>query len=853
MDASDLRLLWRRYKAHTQRPEHSQSLRSGQIKVAEDLLAWSQEPDSRNTPSPANEFIVGSTASPKADMLPTNGYIVRPTGSGKTVSMIDLALGMNCDAKTGALKFDKRVLILTPTNVLNRQFAAELGVQKYRNPSKTYAYNQAIPEDKVGLYDANIKDKAVRDEALEKNFVVMTYDSFRKAVEEDRLNVGDFALTLLDEVHTKPRGDVNSAFIREHIFNVDDNGKKMGPAPTLAIGATATHLYKTGNTIGDYLFDGADPIHLTPINQAVQAGEISGYRNVIVETSYADEASYDGIENDSASVRHSKLKQEARDDAAIRILKYGHDSITGERYKDKKSVWYCRDIAHANRLAAKINEALGVPNQADGTPAPNAYARAVSGKTPEGEFTEVIVNFNQNKFKALTNADILIQGFDDQEAELCFMVHPTQSPTEVLQMGGRVLRKHPNKHHATIFTFLDPDLENQPTFGELAGSYQSIGGEEEFGPTTGQDKSGPVIEREWPDEIRNLGAHYLTHDIQHFAEKRRAAQSAGKKPTNMWTADEMARSLGVKAEVIKRYVYEPLRGLYDQRHSRQQEILLNSETASKAANDTLFVNGQRFGIGSATYPEMGYWGTSANDTSFCLTERAKDACRFALYGKLPEAKKYLYNETTAARALGVSTEVMRAMGAQIVEAYHTRDAYQRTLSVSRTQDAGAPTVNFTLKNDVMFCLDRGVPKLFFTGDGLGKLYQLERGASAEMTSEWMQKHRDNIAQVKTPNWLNKDEVMRELGVHSQHKDFTAFDKVWKGLERMNKSSRKNPESNDGIHAAMKRDDVAPSGKPQLCVTQESVKQIAEQMPQHGAAGFTGAAEVSSRRSGFSRG
>lgn len=832
MDANELRLLWRRFRAHTERPEHSQSLRAGQIKVAEDLLDWSQEKD------------------PRTGLPPTNGYIVRPTGSGKTVSLIDFALGINCDAKSGDLKFDKRVLILTPTNVLNQQFAAELGIEKYRNPKKKYAYN-AIPEDMVGLYDAN-KDKQVRDDALEKNFVIMTYDSFRKAVEEDRLDVKDFALTLLDEVHTKPRGDVTGAFLRRHVFNVSENGERLGEPPTLAIGATATHLYKTGNTIGDYLFSGADPVHLTPINQAVKEGEISGYRNVIVEPSFNEEARFEGDEKLSVTERRSILKQESRDTAAVRILKQGHDPITKKKYKDMKSVWYCRDVDHAKRLAARINEAMGVPNNFDGSPAENAYARAVSGKTPDGELNAVFINYKAGKHKALTNADLLIQGFDDEEAELCFMVHPTQSPTEVLQMGGRVLRKHKDKHHATIFTFIDPDQEYPAIFGELAGSYQTINGEEEFGPTAGQEDGGIGIEHEWPTELSDLNVHYLTRDIQQFAERRRAAQASDKKPSNMWTFEEMAKALGVKPSVMKRCIYEPLRGLFDQRRSRQQEIVLDS---SATKDEGISINGQRFPIGTANFPQMGYFRTSANDNSFCLNEEAKSACRYALYGKLPQPKRYYFNQSSAARVIGVSDYIMGQLSRAVEEAYHSRNPYERTLTVAYNPGDGATrTVKMELNRDVVFCIAGDQPRLFLTAEGLRALYQLAHNTGTQAADTWWKRHSDKLTEIKTPRWLNKDEIMARLNIHGQHEGYAAFDKVWKQLER----AAKTPSSAKAgiwadITSAMKRDEVSPTSQKSLNIDEHSLGALQELVSAQATLEGSHSGRASSRGQGWKLG
>lgn len=144
-------------------------------------------------------------------------------------------------------------------------------------------------------------------------------------------------------------------------------------------------------------------------------------------------------------------------------------------------------------------------------------------------------------------------------------------------------------------------------------------------------------------------------------------------------------------------------------------------------------------------------------------------------------------------------------------------------------------------------MDRNIPKLFFTTDGLRKLYQLEHEVSDTKANQWWQAHGDKLYQVKTPRWRNKDEVMVDLGIHSGHKDYASFDKVWKQIEREQKSSDpKLSPRKDGIQAGMKRDEVAPSGRTQCCVTVESVDLIRNLIAPQGVDG-AGSTRVSGKR------
>jgi len=174
-------------------------------------------------------------------------------------------------------------------------------------------------------------------------------------------------------------------------------------------------------------------------------------------------------------------------------------------------------------------------------------------------------------------------------------------------MGGRVLRRHQSKPHATIVSFTDQD-DDSIIFGELAGSYHSLAEDYEFPPSTRRGESdepgepGEPQELPWPEEIPGLNVHYLTRDIEKFAERRRAAQAGDKKPKFMLTASEAGSLLNITPSVLEKYVFDPLKGLYDQRHSRQQELDIRDAFADK---DDAYISGQRLLL--ARRPILG-WG-----------------------------------------------------------------------------------------------------------------------------------------------------------------------------------------------------------------------------------------------------
>jgi len=202
---------------------------------------------------------------------------------------------------------------------------------------------------------------------------------------------------------------------------------------------------------------------------------------------------------------------------------------------------------------------------------------------------------------------------------------------------------------------------------------------------------------------------------------------------------------------------------------------------------------------------MGYFKVGANNAAFCLNEEALNACRFALFGKLPEQKKYYYNTASAERLMGISEPSMRHLAQQIQEAYHQRRDYQRVLEVTATLGDKTHTARFRLNYDVLFCsgatetitapsgrsMHITKPSLVFTSEGLQKLHQLAHGSTETAAKQWWGdvNNPDKFYQVKSPYWMNKQEVMHTLNIHlDQSVVGRAFDQLWKQLETAHRSA-----------------------------------------------------------------
>ena len=78
-------------------------------------------------------------------------------------------------------------------------------------------------------------------------------------------------------------------------------------------------------------------------------------------------------------------------------------------------------------------------------------AAHVDGKSPDRK--ELLEKFESGEITHLSNADLLLEGYDNPRADTLLMLRAVQSPIVFAQAVGRVTRKHPDKDYALL---LDP-------------------------------------------------------------------------------------------------------------------------------------------------------------------------------------------------------------------------------------------------------------------------------------------------------------------------------------------------------------------------------------------------------------
>jgi hypothetical protein len=118
--------------------------------------------------------------------------------------------------------------------------------------------------------------------------------------------------------------------------------------------------------------------------------------------------------------------------------------------KDRQTLCFCVDVAHAHCLADAFNEA-GIP------------AAAITGEMKGPARTKVLEDFRAGKIQVLANCMVLTEGYDEPSVSGIILSRPTKSALLYTQMIGRGTRLHPGKQNVTIIDIIDVTRDHSLT------------------------------------------------------------------------------------------------------------------------------------------------------------------------------------------------------------------------------------------------------------------------------------------------------------------------------------------------------------------------------------------------------
>lgn len=760
---NNVRTMIRRYAAHLDSGNHI--LREGsQQQIAHSTIDYFRETD------------------PSTNAINTGGYYVAPGGLGKTVNGGDLFIGINTTPKgryvLGDPTLGKRILVAVPTNDLVDQWAGRLlgELNEETGRREPSIFGDRFTEETVGIYHAGLSDRE-KEKVLSKAIVIIVHDSAKVLYEHCNPETGeyaqllepeDFDLVCIDEVDDRVRGDATSKFYLDAFF-----------PNCMIIGCTATPLFRSGKTIGDYLFASKIPICEITHEEAVQRREIAPHINVIVEpevdlsSEVTCEAKnwYDYTEQEKLRF----IEQTGTDEALLDVIRVGYHPRTGKPLRDMMQLHQAVNVEHGKHIAARLNEEFG-----------SAYAEAVWGGTDE-EMNDEIRRLAKwmlkgGDLKAVVQCRLWGRGTDIPELEMTVQHAPSLSPNKTVQFHTRGSRKHDGRK---VAVYLSPYMRgiDQLVIGELLGGLYMIPPGYDFPATTGKTRE-PSTPQPWP-EIKGIKVHYTQQHLTMFAKQRRRQQEINglrTKPKNMMTLDKMAEVLHIDRDILHERVYHPLQNAYEKKQARQQYIDLHDE---------LHVRGKIFPV-----RHMGFYQHKGQE-AFCVDNDLVSLCEHTLYGRLDHTPPEVLDKDIARQSLGCNNLQIDTLWRELQQAFFKRENYERRVDVEG--------IDFLYDSFGFFRReDEGTSEFFIFPDALIPAYRRIKGVDLPTAERWAEQ--PAIRQYKTSDWYTEADVMEALDLNqlTGNKDAVFVAQIFEQLHRQSRALQVGKEKEIIIHIDQSR-------------------------------------------------
>ncbi len=356
---------------------------------------------------------------------------------------------------------------------------------------------------------------------LTKQVTVTTYHSLRNAVAKGTIIPADYDILILDEAHR--------ALGEETLETIDLF------ETAIKIGFTATPEFHEEKCVADLLPFAIDEMS---VREAIEASLLAGLKVLVTKTGVlAAELSRVGRDYEEWALEKTVNIPE-RNAFIARIYK------NDERLVGKRCVVYAASRKHAQDLTAAFT-AAGIIT---------AY---IDGQTPEDDREDLFLRFKEGTLSVLCNARVLVEGFDEPEAEVCINAAPTLSKVVAEQRGGRVLRRSRVKDQKIgyIVEVLDEFGESGNTpvlFSEIAGAAEILPLEEK---TPAEKKKGtasvkPKTPRK-PQEGEIIDDPDVIMDLTNKNKRQRFEKMFEYAPRGWAHARRLCRELHVKESDVR--------------------------------------------------------------------------------------------------------------------------------------------------------------------------------------------------------------------------------------------------------------------------------------------------------------
>jgi superfamily II DNA or RNA helicase len=278
--------------------------------------------------------------------------------------------------------------------------------------------------------------KAAKDEHQDVDVIVA---SVQTLVRERRISpiVGTIRTVIIDEAHHAAAETYLKVMKRLGCFDDPE---------MLTVGVTAT----AGRADGVGLKAAwQEIVYQRGILQMIGEGYLVDVKGFEIET----DIDYQSVTSRGGDYVDSSLAEAMEDSNAIEAAALAYKKYAA----DRTGVAFTPSIATAIDLAERLN-ALGVP------------AESLSGKTPGDERRAILARLRDGTTQVVTNAQVLVEGFDEPRVSCVLLARPTKSVTAFTQMVGRGLRLYPGKTDCLLLSMAGPPGGGLSTIADLAGT-----------------------------------------------------------------------------------------------------------------------------------------------------------------------------------------------------------------------------------------------------------------------------------------------------------------------------------------------------------------------------------------------
>lgn len=338
--------------------------------------------------------------------------IVVPTGGGKTVILSYLI-----DRRQGS----GRALVIAHREELILQAADKI--------------RQIVPELNVGIVKAGRNEHAVNADGPV-DVIVASIQTLASGKRLDPI-IGTVNTVVIDEAHHAAADTYLAVMQRLGCF--DDPS-------ILTVGVTAT----AGRADGVGLKAAwQEIVYQRGILQMIGEGYLVDVKCYEIET----DLDYGSVRSSGGDYTDASLGEAMADSTAIEAAALSYKTYAS----DRPGVAFTPTITLAEELALHLTK-HGIA------------AEHVSGKTPAEERKAILRRLHAGDTQVVSNAQVLVEGFDEPRVSCVLLARPTRSQTSFIQMAGRGLRLHPGKTDCLLLTMAGPPGAGLATIADLAGT-----------------------------------------------------------------------------------------------------------------------------------------------------------------------------------------------------------------------------------------------------------------------------------------------------------------------------------------------------------------------------------------------